>query len=328
MATMEVSTIGTTCRRCGNTYSAVKGYFPVCYAHLYKGVGYIPYCKDCIEDMFDTYLLECQSAKKAVRQMCRKLDLYWSEKIFQSVEDMSTSRSVMSSYITKINHIKNAGKSYDDTLREENALWSDSVSSVLYVVDDVSVSKDAIEIPDEVIAFWGPGYSDDMYVDLEQRRKYWMSRLPENVDLDIGAEALIRQICGLEIDISRDRAAGKNTDKNVNTLNTLLGSLNFKPSQKKNEIDASIDNTPFGVWIERWEKKRPIPDPDPAFEDVDGIVKYITTWFLGHISHMLGLKNMYCELYEHEIEKMKIRRPEFADEDSESIFNKIYGVGE
>ena len=152
-----------------------------------------------------------------------------------------------------------------------------------------------------------------------------MSKFPEGIELDVGTEALIRQICSLELDINRDRIAGKSVDKSVNALNNLLGSANLKPTQQKQDGDNSNENTPFGVWIRRWETQRPIPEPDPDLEDVDGIVRYISIWFLGHLCKMLGIKNTYCKLYEEEIDKMRVDRPEYEDEDDETVFNDIFG---
>lgn len=57
---------------------------------------------------------------------------------------------------------------------------------------------------------------------------------------------------------------------------------------------------------------------------MDGIVRYITVWFLGHLCKMLGIKNTYCKLYEDEIAKMRIERPEYEDEDDETMFNDIF----
>jgi len=166
-----------------------------------------------------------------------------------------------------------------------------------------------------------------MYNQLEDRRKYWMSRLPnEGRDIDIGTEAIIRQICSLELDINRDRIAGKAVDKSVNALNNLLGSANLKPVQKKNESDASIDNTPFGVWIQRFETERPIPEPDPEMQDTDGIIKYITTWFYGHLGKSLGVKNVHSKLYDEEIKKLSVDKPEYEDEDDIDDDELLYDV--
>ena len=330
MAAIEVNASSSTCRKCGTAYGRLKGYFPVSYSYLYKGTGYLPYCKECVDGMFAAYLAECKDPKMAVRQMCRKLDLYWNEKVYEAVEKQNSTRSMMTSYISKINAVKLASKSYDDTLIEEGALWLEPKAYTDIQLDESVIEHtiDNAEISDEIIAFWGPGYTPSMYIELENRYKYWMSRFPNKEDIDIGTEALVRQICNLEIDINRDRAAGKSIDKNVNTLNNLLGSAMLKPAQQKDETEASINETPLGVWIDRWEKKRPIPEPDPALKDVDKIVKYITVWFYGHISKTLGIKNMYCDMYEKEMEKMKVSRPEaysVEEDDDEVVFNSMFG---
>lgn len=45
---IEVSSDKAVCTKCGTEYSRRKGYFPVSYALLHKGIGYIPVCKDCM----------------------------------------------------------------------------------------------------------------------------------------------------------------------------------------------------------------------------------------------------------------------------------------
>ncbi len=326
---IEMSSDGAICSKCGKKYSRRKGFFPVSYAILHKGIGYAPVCKDCIDTMYNTYLAQCNNAKGAVRQLCRKLDLYWSESVYEVVQRKSTTRSMMTQYIAKINTVTYAGKSYDDTLSEEGVLWNFSPGAIDIVESETVNVKpsESIETSEEIIAFWGSGYSDDMYEELEQRRRYWMSKFPEGTDLDVGTEALIRQICALELDINRDRFAGKPIDKSVNALNNLLGSANLKPTQQKNNADtSSLEKTPYGVWIHKLENERPISEPSEEMKDVDGIVKYISIWFLGHLCKMLGIKNTYCKLYEEEIEKMRVEHPEYEDEDDESVFNDIYGA--
>lgn len=330
MASLDVNTAGSTsatvCKRCGTAYRGLKGNFPVSYGVLYKGSGFLPYCKKCVSEMFTDYLEECGNSKDAVRQVCRKLDLYWSDKVFDIVERQNTNRSIMTAYLSNLAGVRHAGKSYDDTLREENCLWVwppkyEAVAEAAEKGEELK--EDDIEISDEVKAFWGPGYTPVMYQELEQRREYWMSHLPQGLTVDLGLEALIRQICNLEIDINKDRAAGKSVEKNISTLNNLLGSAMLKPAQKT-DGDAAFEKTPFGVWIDRWENKRPIPDPDPEFEDSDGIIKYVTTWFLGHLGKMLNIKNSYVQLYEDEIAKLRVDHPEYEEDDDETLIYDIF----
>ena len=275
--------------------------------------------------MFNAYLAECKNPKMAVRQMCRKLDLYWNEKLFDAAEKQSTPRSIMTSYMSKINGTKFANMSYDDTLKAEDALWIEPAKYVdMHQAEPIVVPQEEdIDVPDDVVVFWGPGYTPSMYMELEQRRAYWMSKYPDDTEFDIGTEALIRQICSLEIDINRDRAAGKSADKNINTLNTLLGSASLKPAQKKaDDYESSLASTPLGVWLYRYENKRPLPEVDKELQDVNGVKKYIFTW-MGHLCKMMNIKNGYKRLYEEEIDRLKVERPEY-DGDDETLLIDAY----
>ncbi len=336
MAIEVSSSSGVICSKCGLSYGRRKGYFPVSYAILHKGIGYIPVCKDCIDSMYNTYLADCGDAKKAVRQVCRKLDLFWNESIFEDVEKKNTTHSMMTAYMAKLNSTRFAGKSYDDTLITEGTFWmwrrnelstpvkEPAVEPEQSEDDGLVIFENNIEITDDIMQFWGPGFTLAMYRELEQRRQYWMSRLGINAELDIGTEAIIRQVCNLEIAINKDRAAGKPIDKSVNALNTLLGSASLKPSQKKDDSDSSFDTTPFGVWIRRWEDERPMPEVDPKLKDVDGIIRYIDIWFRGHLAKMIGKKNAYSKMYENEIAKIRVDRPEYEEEDDEFVFNEVF----
>ena len=330
MGTLDLNVSSSQCRRCGKAYGRLKGNFPASYAHLYQGQGFMPYCRPCVDELFDSYLLACKDQKKAVRQVCRKLDIYWNEAIYEYVSLRSSTRSVMTAYINRTNSNQYIGKSYDDTLTEENALWAfekKGSSNDVFLTSN-QASEEEIYVDPEIVDFWGADYSPEFLLRLDKRYKKWTSG---QGDLEPGSVSLFKHICILEETIAVDSAAGKPVDKNMNTLNTLLGSLNLKPVQKKSEADAAMENTPFGVWIDRWEHKRPVPEPDPMFKDVDGIIRYITVWFYGHISKTLGIPNVYCEMYEKEMQKMKVERPEFVDEDEdddEALFNAIFGSTE
>lgn len=334
---IEVGSDKAICCKCGTAYGQRKGFFQRSYSFQHKGTGYIPICKTCIEQMYNTYLAQCNNSKDAIHQMCRKLDLYWNEEVFEVVSKRSSTRSIMSSYITRINSLKLVGKCYDDTLSEEGTLWDfrhpkepkpDNIHTHADDTDDSPDNSDLPPVSPEVKAYWGKELSDQTCRDLEEKRAYWLSKFPSDVPLDIGTDAIIKQICGLELDISRDRAQGKAVDKSIGALNTLLGSANMKPAQKKDEGDASTENTPFGVWIKKWEDQRPIPEPDPELQDVDGIKKYITVWLFGHLSKMLNIKNTYCKLYEEELAKMRVDRPEYEEEDDDTLLYDIFGDGE
>ena len=318
MAGIEIKSSTITCHRCGTQYPHLKGYFHPNYSYLNKGAGYLPYCRKCVEDMFIEYYGECGDMQAATRQMCRKLDLYWNDKIYEAASKQSATKTIITTYLSKINTINFAGKSYDDTLKEEGSLWD-------LKKEEPEETFEIQEPTEDIKAFWGPGYTPEMYAELEQRLSYYKSQMGDTQQ-DIGTDALLRQICMLEIDINKSRAAGVSVDKMVSNLNSLISSLS-KPTKKADDINSSTANTPFGVWIKRWEDERPLPEIDDSLKDVDGIIKYVLTWVYGHIAHMLKVKNSRTKLYDEAIAKLRVDRPEYDDDDDESMLEDIFGSG-
>lgn len=337
----KVST-ATVCARCGLAYSKWRGNFYPCYAEMWRGAKHLPICKECTDALYEKYLAECQNAKTATRQMCRKLDLVWAENLFDNAEIKETPHTVFASYLNKINAINRAGQCYDDTLREEGVLWrftrlakgihlkyeETGESLAIGKDDDQPAPTPEEEVPEELITFWGRGYTADMYRDLEGRKTFWMSRYENADDLDQSHLGIIRQVCVLEVAINRDVAAGKPIDKAVNSLNTLLGSLGLKPVQQKDsDMDAGLEQ-PLGVWLARFEKKRPLPEIDDDLKDVNGLIRYITIWVKGHLAKMLGVRNSYSKLYEDEMERLRVEKPEYADEEDEDFLSDFLSGGD
>lgn len=325
------------CTKCGRAYGAKKGNFPVSYASLYKGSGYMPYCKECISAMYNSYLDKADNPKEAVRQMCRKLDLYWSDQVYDYVEHKSAPKTIMSQYIQRLNSVYYAGRSYDDTLIEEGSLWVDKSIFASGKDDGVNNNPEEtakqeyivaelqpIEITEDIVAFWGPGYTPEMYIELEQRLQYYRSQMGEDQN-DMSTDAILRQIVMLEIDINKARADGRAVDKMMSTFNSLMSSLN-RP-QSKGDSNSAVANTPLGVWVKRWEDERPLPEVDDSLKDVDGIIKYVLTWVYGHVTHMLGVRNNYSKLYEEAIEKYRVSRPEYDEEDDDTMLYDIFKDG-
>lgn len=317
------------CSRCGMAFSRQKGYFPVSHSPMYRGTGYLPICNDCIDTLFDEYRVSLGGEREAMRRICMKLDLYWHDNIYDMVERTAGTSSRVRNYIGKTNIVRYIDKSFDDTILEEErsgqaAPAAGDVVQPGYLMEECA-EEEQIDIPEDVALFWGPGYTPKMYLELEDRRRFWMSRFPDNYSFDIGEEAIIRQICNLEIDINHDRAAGKSIDKNVNTLNTLLGSANLKPTQKKEEADADLEKMPLGVGIHKWEYYRPLPDTRAELRDTRGTIRNVTTWFLGHACKMVGLKNSYSRMYEEAMEELRVKVPELDDEDDDSVLTDLFG---
>lgn len=314
------------CCRCGTAYSRQKGYFPVSHSPMYRGTGYLPMCSECVDDVYEQYRNMLADDREAMRRICMKLDLYWNDSIYDMVERTAGVQSRVRNYIGKTNLVKYIDKTFDDTLLEEanNAEQrsdSFSFSANTGVNEDEGDGEDLSSVDQSIIDFWGIGYAPSFYFELERRYNDWTGGASVS---DPSERALYRQICLLEATIARDSAKGKPIDKNVNALNTLLGSMNLKPTQRKEDADADLEHMPLGVGIQTWESQRPLPQTPDELKDKSHIIKEITTWFLGHACKMVGLRNSYCKMYERAMDELRVKRPEFADEDDDTMLADIF----
>lgn len=309
---------GYVCYRCGVKHSRRRGFFTVSHSPTYRGVGYLPICNDCLDSMYNSYLSTFKDGRAAMRRLCMKMDLYWSDKLYDSMEKTVGTGSRVRNYIGKTNLISYIDKTFDDTLKEEEL--SGIAFKGSYTSNNGTEYK---EIPGEYIKNWGDGYDIKMYEELEQHyKKYedWMGSIKPS------EESIIRQLCLLEVLIRRDSAAGRPIDKSISSYNNLLGAANLKPVQMK-DLNEADENTPMGVWIYRFEKKRPIDEideDDPLYGKKLSTLKYITTWIVGHICKMVGAKNSYNKTYEEELAKFRVDRPELAEEDDEEFLYDIF----
>lgn len=310
------------CCRCGTAYSRQKGFFPVSHSPMYRGSGYVPMCNTCVDDLYETYRSTLKDDREAMKRICMKLDLYWNDSIYNMVERTAGVQSRVRNYIGKTNIIRYIDKSYDDTILEESRAVPKPELTEYFDAEDAQ--EDTADLIDpKSIEFWGVGYKPGFYMELDKRYAKWTGGLGE---LSPVQEALYKQVCINEVIIARSAAKGDVADKATKNLMDALGSLNIKPSQTKNDAqDVELEKMPLGVGIQTWEFERPLPETPDELKDKSHMIKEITTWFLGHACKMVGLRNSYCQMYEDAMEELRVKRPEFADEDDDALLSDIFG---
>ena len=307
------------CSRCGKMYTKQKGNFPASQSPLFIESGYLPVCNHCMEGLYEHYREALGSGEAAMQRLCLKFDIYWNPEIWGMVSKISTSTSRVRQYISKTFLIRYIGHTYDDTLDEAARPF------IPLEMRDVEEDENGdapikTDVTQETILFWGAGFDEAMYKELDMRYERWTKDLPK--PMPIVEESLYKQICIQEAQINRRASAGQDVEKGQNALNNLLSSLNVKPNQKKDDESADLETTPLGVWAKRWEENRPIPEYDDEIQEPK-IIKYITAWFYGHIAKSLGLKNMYSQVYEDEIAKYRVEKPEYEEDDDDQIIADV-----
>ena len=82
-----------------------------------------------------------------------------------------------------------------------------------------------------------------------------------------------------------------------------MNSANILPKQNSDNILA--DTQTFGTLLRKFEETAPIPEPSPAWRDVDGIRRYMNTWFRGGLAKALKISNENTALYDEAVEEMQ-----------------------
>lgn len=203
-----------------------------------------------------------------------------------------------------------ADSKYDDIQHKAKSNTTLITNEDINDVQKVDLTKEELQ---ELVLFWGKGMEPEDYEFLQMEYE----KLLNSYECDTYAmEMLFQEASQTRLTIKKKREANQSVDKEVKTLQDLLGSANIKPVQESGA--NATDQESFGTLIKKYENERPIPEPEEEWKDVDGISHYVKTWFLGHLTKMLGIKNEFTEEYERELEQFTVENPiEEPNDDSD-----------
>lgn len=311
-----------TCIYCGNEY--VENNYYNTNSEFYSNIGKIPYCKACIEKLYQYYLkkyIEEGSLipeKKAVKRLCMAFDVYYREDVFDSafnkIKEGGIDISPIGQYMKVIQLFQyNRNKeTYDNTIKKEEEL----TQSLIVETDD-----EDFRVDEDTINFFGNGFSNEDYKFLKREYEDWTARHECKTK---SQEEIFKDICFNRLQNLKALQKNEDTKDITASFQKLLDSGKLQP--KQNSGDTTADNQTFGTLIDKWENTRPLPEIDEELRDVDKIGWYIDIFFKGHLSKMMGLKNGLSNLYTKFMKQYTVEKPEYSDEEnSEILFDAIFG---
>jgi hypothetical protein len=314
------------CTSCGKGYVKLKGNFRASQSPFFKGWGAIPICATCLDYYEKQYTERLGSNDEAIKRLALHFNIYFNDSLLTSSKNIRADQSRIGAYISNANLRQYKDKTYDTYLEEvtEEERKNNKIETVDELKEIQNKNKDAVydTITSEILMFWGAGYALDDYVFLDNKYNQWVSRHECKTKAQ---ESIFQKICLIELQINKATQNGDKVDSLIKSFNDLIGSANIKPVQTKDNVLA--DQNTFGMLIQKWENERPIPEPDLEWQDVDGISKYISVWFFGHLCRMLNINNKYSQLYDEEIAKYTVQKPQY-EEDAELAFDDIFSKAE
>ena len=313
------------CLHCGRVLGIKEFYEST--SVFYKDYGKLPYCKECIEEFYYKFLDEYKKVnylnpeRKAVERVCMSLDFYYSDKIFDNaIKEYSDKRetSIMVFYCkhVKLNQYRN--KNYDTTILER---FEQTKKEAFIMSSYKEKEAEDNEIIEKAKRFFGSGFEANDYLYLQEQYDDWVTRHECQTKTQ---EELFKQICFTQLKLLKADRLGEDTRDLNKTYLELLSANKLQPKQNAGETMA--DNQTFGTLIDKWENTRPIPEVDEDLRDVDKIGLYIDTFFKGHLSRTMGIKNAFSNLYNEYMKKYTVEKPEYEDDsDGEALFDAVFG---
>lgn len=317
----RTSKIKKQCLACGKEYVETNYYNSN--SIFFGGFGRIPYCKHCIEKIFqqcyEKYKEEnnLNPEKKAVKRLCAAFDIFYSDAAYNSaikqIKEKDVNITVFSAYMRQINLSQYKGKDFSTTLLNE-----EKNTFIAEMPDDVTIKMD---VEESVTNFFGNGFSEEDYKFLKREYDDWTARHECKTK---SQEEIFKDICFNRLQNLKALQKGEDTKDITASFQKLLDSGKLQP--KQNSGDTMADNQTFGTLIDKWENTRPLPEIDEELKDVDKIALYINIFFKGHLAKMMGLKNGLSNLYTKYMKKYTVEKPEYdGDENSSALFDAIFG---
>ena len=280
------------CTMCGEMKKANSNNFYKSYSILFKQnyENRMCVCKDCISDLYNNLFAIYGTNKKTIYECCLKLDVYFENKLYESVLKQFTkgkNKDLISTYFQKANSLpqyKNKTFKDSETLNTDEEL----------LIDDSEVERNVVD-------FWGSGLIQEEYAFLENEYNTLISRYECD---SYSQEVLFQEIAQTRLQIRNNRRAGNSVKDDLKQLQELMGNANIKPAQEN--ASMASDQLTFGTLIKKFENEEPIPEPLSEWKSKDWIRKYVCVWFFGSLCRMMGKPNIFKEEYDKEMARYTV----------------------
>lgn len=295
-----------------------------------KFFGKIPYCKDCIGNIYKAYLTKYNDMNLAIYYMCRKIDSpYIHSAYLGAVDNINNPKSALKgedsiakAYMKNLgfSESNNWGYTFDDSQGEDLISGLSAYDMYTKVKKDRKIigdntNEDLYDIVEYDTEFlqnkWGIFDNDDLAI-LESSYMDFEDKLGGQID-EVSLEIIVKQICLQSLEIHKDRTSGNDVSKKVPVLLTLMNYGGLIEKQKNVTTSRSV-----GQRIEDIERMRPVKDVDPELADVDNLNSLLSA-FVGCMARALNKSNDYTTKFEEDYAEYSIDIIENARKESSSI---------
>lgn len=266
------------CFACGKRYAGTKGNFSFSHSPLFDGLKRLPWCKTCVDKLYEHYMRELGSDDEALIRMAMKLDLFVDDITLKSCKNISADRNKIQNLIRLNNLAQNNDKSFDDYLREIRG----EIEVTSENIDDIK-GESGSNITKTMIDRWG-SQNEETLLALEEHYRLLKK---QNPNADSNAEIFIKDLCYTKV--LQQKAFKENNSGDFEKYSKLYRDT-FKAAglQTVAETDMSAEET-FGVTlatISQYTPEQYYKDKH-LYDDFSGIGDYIKRFLLRPLKNLM-----------------------------------------
>lgn len=219
-----------------------------------------------------------------VLDMLRLLNIPYDKELFDEIVSQEKKDKVIPNYLRAIS-VKKEYTNFKDSM------FIDTVNSDEYEeVEEKLNNVEDFKVTSKVIGRWGAGKSKEEYMSLEYAYKMLADTKPPSTVLEE-----TRYVQNVKLKFNYDQALDDGVAKDIKIAKEA-----YTKDLKELGLDTISNDGEklIGVRIKEWELHSPVPEPDDELKDVDGVMDYITKFFL------IPMKRVFNFATQEEIEKL------------------------
>ena len=234
-ATNKKSTVMCTCIRDSREYPSDRFY-----SHKNTEIfpkGYVPYCKDCCNDMLQYYLKKTGTIEASMWYVCALLDIPFIKRVFEKTQELNRDTDkFIETYYNLLWGNRSMKKALDTWESfSDSDVGFEEISTTVKDVEAIKIQRDALELK------WGLQESEEDYQYLE----YLYDRYTQGVIKNPYQEDLYRDLCLARLEkrkIEQNKSSSDitKTQARILTLMNKLGIDDFEASKPKSLSEQLI----------------------------------------------------------------------------------------
>lgn len=199
--------------------------------------GYVPYCKDCCNDMLQYYLKKTGTIEASMWYVCALLDIPFIKRVFEKTQELNrdTDKFVETYYnlLWGNRSMKKALDTWESF--SDSDVGFEEISTTVKDVEAIKIQRDTLELK------WGLQESEEDYQYLE----YLYDRYTQGVIKNPYQEDLYRDLCLARLEkrkIEQNKSSSDitKTQARILTLMNKLGIDDFEASKPKSLSEQLI----------------------------------------------------------------------------------------